>query len=377
MRGRGHLQRRGTRSWRFKYELPRENGERQTRYATVHGTRAQAEAAATKLIADVIGGTHVDASTLTVGAFIEKWLADYAADNVGNNTFTRYAGLLHKHVKPRVGNVMLQQLKPGQLTEIYSKMAKAGLAPRTRLHTHRVVFLMLRHALQWGLVARNVADQVDAPRAPDDEVTIPTADQVQIILGGISDELRPVIVTALGTGLRRGELCALRWSTVDLDRGSLRVAESLEQTKRGGLQFKPPKTKHGKRTLPLAPSTIAALRAHRLKQHQDRLALGLGKLPANALVFGQFDDSPLKPATLTQAWKRAMQRLKLQQLTLKSLRHAYASALIAGDLDVLTVSRRLGHGSPALTLRTYGHLFRVKDEKIAQAIEAAFHDQGA
>ncbi len=144
--------------------------------------------------------------------------------------------------------------------------------------------------------------------------------------------------------------------TIALDAGSLRVVESLEQTKRGGLQFKPPKMNHGRRTPPLAPSTIAVLRAHRLKQQQQRLALGLGKLRADVFVFGQLDNSPLKPATLTQAWRRAMRRVKLQHPTLKSLRHAYASALIAGDLDVLTVSRRMGHGSTALTLRVYGHL---------------------
>src|SRR5262245_31914602 len=151
--------------------------------------------------------------------------------------------------------------------------------------------------------------------------------------------------------------------------GTLRVEQALEQTRRGGLVFRQPKTRHGRRTVMLAPSTVAVLREHRKAQQGQRLFFGLGKAPADALVFTSLDGSPYLPSTLTLQWRRAMQAAGLKA-TLHSLRHTHASTLIAAGLDVLTVSRRLGHGTPAITLNVYGHLFRP-DDRAAAIIEKA------
>jgi integrase len=179
----------------------------------------------------------------------------------------------------------------------------------------------------------------------------------------------PIVAVLLATGLRRSEVLGLRWQDVDLDGGTLRVEQALEQTTRGGLVFKEPKTRHGRRTVTLAPSTVAVLREHRRTQQEQRLFFGLGKAPADALVFTSWDGSPYLPATLTLQWRRAMQRAGLTA-TLHSLRHTHASTLIAAGLDVLTISRRLGHASPTLTLGTYGHLFKT-DDRAAAIMEKA------
>ena len=151
----GNLTRRGERSWRLKYDVAG-NGKRETRYTTLHGTRREAQAQAAKILASVAAGTHVDPSTETVAAFVERWLRDWADANVGNKTWTRYAQLLRKHVVSRVGSIPIQKLRAADLQAVYAAMAKAGLADRTRLHTHRVVSTMLKHASQWGVVAHNV-----------------------------------------------------------------------------------------------------------------------------------------------------------------------------------------------------------------------------
>jgi|SRR5215813_4998034 len=159
----------------------------------------------------------------------------------------------------------------------------------------------------------------------------------------------------------------MRWQDVDLDGGTLQVEQALEQTQRGGLVFRPPKTQHGRRMVTLAPSTINVLRTHWKSQQEHRLFFGLGKSPADALVFTSWDGSPYLPSTLTLQWRRAMKRAGLKA-TLHSLRHTHASTLITAGLDVLTISRRLGHGSPVITLGTYGHLFKP-DDRAAIAIE--------
>ena len=142
-------------------------------------------------------------------------------------------------------------------------MAQNGLADRTRLHLHRVTHTMLKHAAPWGVVARNVASMVDAPRVQAREVEILAPAQIQTVLDTLRGRaLYPIVATALGTGLRRSELLALRWQDVDLDAGHLRVERALEQTKRGGLLFKAPKTKYGRRLVTLPASTVTLLREH-------------------------------------------------------------------------------------------------------------------
>jgi len=145
--------------------------------------------------------------------------------------------------------------------------------------------------------------------------------------------------------------------------------QALEQTKRGGLVFRQPKTRHGRRTVTLAPSTVAILREHRKAQLEQRLFLGLGKARNDALVFAAPDGSPYLPSTLTLQWRRATKRAGLR-VTLHSLRHTHASTLIAAGLDVLTISRRLGHGTSAITLNVYAHLFKP-DDRAAVIIEKA------
>ena len=146
------------------------------------------------------------------------------------------------------------------------------------------------------------------------------------------------------------------------------VERSLEQTKRGGLVFKAPKTRYGRRTITLPTSAITELRTHWRASQERRLALGLGKSPEDALVFGNWDGAPRSPNALTKEWAVARTKAGVSA-TLHSLRHTHASTLIGSGMDVLTISRRMGHGSPAITLSVYGHLFRT-DDRAAQIMEA-------
>jgi integrase len=182
--------------------------------------------------------------------------------------------------------------------------------------------------------------------------------------------LSPIVALDLATGLRRGELLALPWSNLDLEAATLRVDRSLEET-RAGLRFKAPKTKHGRRTISLPPSAVEALKGYRRYQLELRLAHGLGRPNADALVFCKPDGSPMSPDGLSKAWRAAVVALQLPRVTFHALRHTHASALIAAGLDVVKISRRLGHADPTVTLRTYAHLFDKVDTAAASAIEAA------
>jgi len=368
---RGSLIRRG-RNWRFKYDLPSADGKRRTKYVTIHAsTKALAQSEAAKIVASIATGLHVDPSTETVGALVERWLRDWAAANVSNQTFEGYAQMLRKHLVSRLGGIGIQKLRAADLQAVYAAMAADGLADRTRLHLHRITRVMLKHAVQWGIVPRNVADMVDAPRVRTDEVQILTASEMQALLEFLRDKpLYAITALALASGLRRGELLALRWQDIDLDAGTLRVERALEETKRGGIAFKPPKTRHGRRVVTLPASTVAMLRAHRKAQQEHRLRFGLGKAEPDALVFPDWDGSSRSPRAFTLEWSKMAKAANLTVRGFHCLRHTCASILIADGLDVLSLSRRLGHGSAAITLGVYGHLFKP-DDRAAAIMEKA------
>jgi integrase len=165
-------------------------------------------------------------------------------------------------------------------------------------------------------------------------------------------------------------MLALRWSDVDLDAGRIAVATAFEGSH--AHTTKAPKTKSGRRTISLPASTVEELRTHRRTQQERRLAVGMGRVPADAYVFSDDTGRALGPNAITCAWPRAMRAIGMPEINLHSLRHTHASVLIASGTDVLTISRRLGHSTPTVTLKVYGHLIHGSDDKAASIMEAAF-----
>jgi integrase len=188
-----------------------------------------------------------------------------------------------------------QKLRASHLVELYAKLLERGgqdgaplSAPTIRL-AHRTLHRALGHAVTWGIIAANPAAVVKPPRAPDTEISIFTEEQIAAVLRHLEGRtLRTVVSFLLGTGCRRGEALALRWSDIN-DNGTVRIERSLEQTG-GGLRFKSPKTKHGRRSIAISPFLVAELRAHRARQQERRLALGLGRIPDDGLVFCRWDE---------------------------------------------------------------------------------------
>lgn len=378
---RGHIQRRGKNSWRIKYDAGTEplTGRRRTRYITVRGNRADAERELTKALRAIDDGTAIEPSKVTVAEHIRAWLD---AAEVSPKTLERYRQLAEQQIIPHLGAVLLQKLRPVQVREWHGTLLASGgkdgraLSPRTVGHAHRVLHRALARAVEDEIAARNVASVVSPPKLEDAEVQILTAEQMGGVLAKLATHaLYPIVALALGTGMRRGELLSLRWVDVDLEAATVRIERSLEETK-AGLRFKTPKTKHGRRTISLPPSVVEVLRNHRRQQLERRVVLGLGRPGPDALVFSKPDSSPMSPDNLSRDWRRLTDSLGLPKVMFHALRHSHASALIAGGLDVVTVSRRLGHGSPVVTLRVYAHLFDRTDTAAATAIEAALRTGG-
>jgi integrase len=360
----GHIRERSPGHWAIILDLrDPATGERRRKWHSFAGTKRQAQDECARLIADIGANTYVERHRQTLNAFLDQWERDWAANNLSPKTAERYWQLLQKHVRPHLGARPIQSIQAEDLNRLYSSLHQK-LAPRTIRHIHRMLHRVLGHAMRLGVIKRNVVALVDAPKIPMAEAAALQLDEIPKLLASLrlpGRVLYPIVVTALGTGMRRGELCALRWQDVDLDGGGLRVERSLEQTRRGGLRFKPPKSARSRRTISLSPAVVAELRTHRRAQQEHRLALGLGKAPPDTLVFGLWDGSPRQPDNLSRDFSRIMKKIGMTHISLHSLRHTHASQLIASGMDVLTVSRRLGHGSAAITLSVYGHLLTPHD----------------
>jgi integrase len=371
----GHIRRRGTRSWELKFDLGADpaTGQRRIRYHAFKGTKREAELV--RLIATANTGDYVDPSKATLGDFLDRWEI-WAATQVSAKTLERYSQLLRHHVRPHLGRAPIQKLRTIDFAELYGKLQAAkpdgaGLAPRTVGHVHRLLHRILGQAVKWTIITRNPVSAAEPPRVSGAEIQILAPGQIKHVLAALRGRrLYPVAVIALATGMRRGEIVALRWGDVDLDGGKIRVERSLEETQ-AGLTVKEPKTKAGRRMVAIPDSIVAELRNHWREQQKLRLALGLGKAAPEDPVFPRPDGSLWPPDRLSSTWAKTVAILQLPKITFHALRHTHVSQLIAAGLDVVTVSRRVGHSNPTVTLGLYAHLFGNTDERAAAAVETA------
>lgn len=373
---RGSIRRRGPRSWEIKFDTGKDaTGRRLTRYVSIKGKRQDAEKELTRLLKALHEGTLADPSSITVSECLNSWLD--GPNGLGKKTLERYKQLASQQIGPFIGAIPIQQLRPATIQAWHVDLIKGGgkggkaLAPQTVRSAHAVLHTALERAMKAETISRNPASAVSPPRVKDKEIEALTGGEMKLVLDRLQGHwLFPIVAFALATGCRRGETLSARWADLDLDKAMVIISRSLEETA-SGLAFKPPKTKHSRRSISLPANIIETLKAHRITQLEHRMALGLGKQGKDALIFSLPDGQPLSPDAVSRAWSRAVKTFRLPAITFHALRHSHASALIASGLDVLTVSRRLGHGSPTITLSRYGHMFRNTDDDAARAIDAA------
>jgi integrase len=192
-----------------------------------------------------------------------------------------------------------------------------------------------------------------------------TAELIEVVRG--TPLLVPTLLAVM-CGLRRGEICALRWRNVDLIAGQMSVVESLEQTK-AGLRIKSPKSGKG-RTVALSATLVDELRAHRVKRAQELLRLGVG-LSDDDLVIAHADGSVVQPIYISQHWARTIRSTKLAHLRFHDLRHTHATHLLSGNIHPKVASERLGHSRVGITLDLYSHVIPGMQEDAAAMIDRA------
>jgi integrase len=376
----GHVRRRG-KGWCYVLELGRDplTDKRRQQWRSGFKTKKDAQAALTQALQEVQTGTFADPGKLTVADYLERWLADYAAHQVGAVSQERYAHVIRTHLIPRLGRLPLGSLRPlhvqGYVTAALRSGrvdGKGGLSPVTVRHHYRVLSEALRQAVKWQLLARNPAEAVDPPRGGSASRPVEDASGVRRLLElAEGTPLQTPLWLAATVGLRRGEVLGLRWEDVDLPGAQLTVRQTLRPTSPDPT-FGPPKNKRV-RTIVLPPLAVEALRRHKAAQAEHRLRLG----PAfhnHGLVCPAADGTPWNPRSFSNQWGRLVAKAGLPDLHFHDLRHTHASLLLQAGVNPKVVSERLGHSGVAITLDLYSHLLPGVAEDAAQRLERLLRD---
>jgi integrase len=315
-------------------------------------------------------GELVPPTKVTVGEHLAAWLEAGAGD-WKPKTLCEYESVVRVYLAPAFGRVRLQQLTAPQVTAQYARWRKErDIAGGTLLNVHRVLHRALRIAVRQGLVARNVADAVEPPKAIRRRPELWSADEAARFLGSEPDARWGALWSfLLGTGCRLGEAVGMTWADFDRDAGKARIARSVTWVHCVPVEGVP-KTASGVRTITLPDFTLAALRAWRAVQAAERLAAGAEWRGGDKVFTTPAGELPA-PWVCAHALARACKRAGLPRLRVHDLRHMHASILLARGLPLPAVSARLGHASPAVTASVYSHALRGQDDAAARAVQGA------
>ena len=236
-----------------------------------------------KALSDRVDGLVIDAGSLTVGEYLDRWLKDVMG-TVRESTYERNEQLVRLHIRPALGRIKLKNLTAAHVRWFYRDRLDSGLASSTVHKIHVVLHKALRAAVADGLIARNAAAGVKLPRISREEIHPLSVEETRRLLKAASDDrLEALYVLAIATGLRQGELLALKWEDVDLERGMLRVRRTLTR-ERGRVFLGEPKTTNSRRSVKLTTDAVEALRTHLSRQLEEMERLGSLYRPGG-LVF--------------------------------------------------------------------------------------------
>jgi integrase len=388
---RGSIRQRSRGSWRIRIDAGvGADGKRQQKSITVRGTRKQAESRLTDLLKALDGGTFIEPNKLTLGEWLTEWLNASGKPRVRPASYTRYEGIINNNLlSAPLASIPLQKVRPSHVEQYYADQRQTGLSASTLTLHHTILHSALRKAVRDRLIPVNPAIDLEGkPRRAhgrdDARKHAWTADEARrFLLTAKATGTQPAAfyAVALDSGVRKGELCGLRWSDVDLESGKIRVVQQL-LTPGPSPVFGPTKT--GKvRTIALSSETVNLLKAH--KKHQAEVKLANRTVyHDHGLVFAkEWSDvrkreeclgQPLQMNNLGQReYATLVKAANVRAIKFHGLRHTCATLLLQAGTPVHVVSERLGHAKVSMTMEVYAHVLPDMQREAASAIGSLLH----
>ena len=334
---------------------------------TVYGkTKREAQEKLTRLQNQKLDGALSDESKLTVVEYLERWLNDSVRLTSSDSTHVRYEGVVRNYINPAIGGVRLSKLSPSRVQSMFSAMEQGGATANARGYTHSVINQALNVALKWGLVVRNACGSLDRPKTTKRGIQPLTAEEAQrLLVESESHRLHALFVLAVATGIRQGELFALHWPDIDLDRGTISVRHTLEEIN-GRWRLKEPKTASSRRLVTLPRMAVDALIEHRKRI----LAKGWAGIP---WVFVNTQGTPLlKTNFYRYVWKPLRKAAGIHPIRFHDLRHTQVTLLLSLGENPKVVQERLGHAKISMTLDTYSHVIPGMQQGAADKLDSLY-----
>jgi integrase len=401
-------------------DLGWQDGRRQSKAIYGRTRRAVADALRDALKA-AQQGSLVGDERQTVGEFLTRWLRDVARTRVRPRTFVGYEAAIHHHISAHLGRVRLAKLTPQHLQAWMATLEANDVSVGRRRYARVVLRMALNTAIRWRLVTMNVATLIDAPRTISREIRSLTPDEAKALLTAAREHpLEAFVTVALGCGLRLGEALGLQWADVDLEVGTLEVRRAVQRfggdasarrpllvewkrlrralkamprTSETGdtrihltgelqkvraaivkiktsVQITELKSTRSRRTIALPGVAITALRSHRVRQLETRLAAG-GRWQDRGLIFTSAVGTSPEPRNVTRQFKALLTVANLPNIRLHDLRHSCATLLLAQGVNPRVVMETLGHSQVSLTLNTYSHVLPALQQDAAAKMNMA------
>lgn len=305
---------------------------------------------------------------MTFAAYLDAWLA-HTRGRVRSTTARGYEGAIRLYVCPALGQIILKDLGPLDLQQLYSDLLARGLSGGTIVNTHLVCSQALGQAVRWGILGTNPAAGAQPPRPRRAEGASLDQPGTQLILAAsIGTRFELPTAMAIATGMRRGEILGLRWADITSDFGTAQVRRSLQHSKTG-LVFEEPKTRRSRRSVVLPEFLAPYLVTQKERQAARR---ELPQWQENDLVYDNGKGRPVNPQTFSPAWATFLRKTGLPRVRFHDLRHAHATMMLQMGVHPKIVSERLGHANIGITLDTYSHVLPAMQQEAADALDELF-----
>lgn len=376
----GHIRKRELKnghSWQIVIEgdIDPVTGKRKRIYETLKGcTKKQAEKVMVQMLNDMHQGTYIQESSKTIEQFLREWLDTYIKPSKSPTTTRGYVWQVEKYIIPALGKKKLQGLKAIDIQKFYNALAEKSplsgepLSAKTIKNIHMNLQAALSQAVKMDLIKKNPAEHVELPKVRKYKAEVYDADEVQVLLENVIDtDMEVPVALLVGLGLRRGEVLALRWQDVDLEKGKVSIKRNMVKVGKE-IIFKDPKIETSIREIELPTTLLKLLQAERKRYVANKLRLG-AEFEDNDLVVCWDDGKLIKPDTLSQKFRRLIQTIGLKHIRLHDLRHTNATLMLTYGVNPKVAQQRLGHASISTTMDIYSHVTDKVEKEAAEKLD--------
>lgn len=380
-----NIQKRGDNSWFLTVSIGRNHDGKYVRRTKTIQCRTKKEAVIeySKFRMEVEAGEYIAPQKMTFEVFVEEWRDKYAVKHLGHKTLYTYESNLKNRILPTFRNLRLENIKPLHIVDFLSNLEKegsrgdkksGGLASGTIQIQHRILKNIFNRAVEWRVIKRNPARDVQKPKVISKEVTPYDETEVEQMLQALEKEpyhWRVMITLALTTGLRRSELLGLEWKHINWDSGVIEVSQSMIHALKGNVIVKKPKTKNSIRKVALPSSMLGEMKGYYAYRLNERNNIGNEWYEGDwFFMFSHPNGQPFHHERPYLWFRQFIKKNRFRYIRFHDLRHTSATILINQGIHAKIISERLGHGSITTTMNIYGHALRSADQAAADKFES-------